>query len=103
MPTMKTTPRGCSKPRFGIIGVALLVGLGAPSGAFAHGGEIEVGSGGARGPVELSATQQSATIFATTNSFGAGTQNIGTDNKALNAKMHHITSTRHLRMRNVCT
>jgi membrane fusion protein, heavy metal efflux system len=44
---------------FGTLGFALLVGISAPTAAFAHGGEIELG-GGARGPVQLSAAQQSA-------------------------------------------
>jgi membrane fusion protein, heavy metal efflux system len=44
---------------FGLLGLALLVGINAPSAAFAHGGEIELG-GGAKGPVQLSAAQQSA-------------------------------------------
>lgn len=60
------TPSGdwCSKRALGMLGVSLLVGLGAPTAAFAHGGEIEVG-GGARGPVEISATQRSAIALET--------------------------------------
>jgi cobalt-zinc-cadmium efflux system membrane fusion protein len=44
---------------FGTLGFSLLVGISAPTAAFAHGGEIERG-GGARGPVQLSPAQQSA-------------------------------------------
>jgi cobalt-zinc-cadmium efflux system membrane fusion protein len=44
---------------FGLLGLALVIGIIAPSAAFAHGGEIEIG-GGAHGPVQLSAAQQSA-------------------------------------------
>jgi membrane fusion protein, heavy metal efflux system len=44
---------------FGLLGLAFLIGICAPSAAFAHGGEIELG-GGAKGPVQLSAAQQSA-------------------------------------------
>jgi multidrug efflux pump subunit AcrA (membrane-fusion protein) len=38
----------------------LLVAIGVPTVAFPHGGEIEVGGGGARGPVQLSPAQASA-------------------------------------------
>src|ERR1700730_12739153 len=44
---------------FGLLGLALVIGIIAPSAAFAHGGEIEVG-GGAHGPVQLRAAEQSA-------------------------------------------
>ena len=40
--------------------LALFVALGATASALAHGENIEVGSGGARGPVRLSAAQQAA-------------------------------------------
>jgi multidrug efflux pump subunit AcrA (membrane-fusion protein) len=40
--------------------LALSVDLGATAGALAHGESIEVGGGGARGPVRLSAAQQAA-------------------------------------------
>ena len=40
--------------------LALLIDLGAAADAFAHGESIEVGGGGARGPVSLSAAQQQA-------------------------------------------
>ena len=67
MRTIRTTPSGvsCSKPRLGMLGLSLLVGLGAPTAVFAHGGEIEVGGGGPRGPVELSAAQQGAIALET--------------------------------------
>jgi multidrug efflux pump subunit AcrA (membrane-fusion protein) len=42
------------------LGLALLVAIGAPTVTFPHGGEIEVGGGGARGPVQLSAAQANA-------------------------------------------
>ena len=44
---------------FGLLGFAVLIGICAPNAAFAHGGEIELG-GGAKGPVQLTAAQQSA-------------------------------------------
>lgn len=44
----------------GLIILLLLTAPGAMPSAFAHGGEIEVGGGGARGPVQLSAAQQKA-------------------------------------------
>ena len=44
----------------GLIVLLLLTAPGAMPSAFAHGGEIEVGGGGARGPVQLSAAQQKA-------------------------------------------
>ena len=44
----------------GLIILLLLIAPGAMPSAFAHGGEIEVGGGGARGPVQLSAAQQKA-------------------------------------------
>ncbi len=54
-------PGGDGWPRraLGMVATVLLLGLSAPTAAFAHGGEIELG-GGARGPVQLSAAQQSA-------------------------------------------
>ena len=53
---------GSSWPRraFSALGLALLVAIGAATATFPHGGEIEVGGGGARGPVQLSAAQASA-------------------------------------------
>jgi len=61
MPSSITALGGKGWPQrtFGALGLALLVGVSAPTAAFAHGGEIELG-GGARGPVQLSAAQQSA-------------------------------------------
>jgi membrane fusion protein, heavy metal efflux system len=61
MPSSITAPGGKGWPHrtFGTLGFALLVGISAPTAVFAHGGEIELG-GGARGPVRLSAAQQSA-------------------------------------------
>jgi len=44
----------------GLIILLLLATPGSMPSAFAHGGEIEVGGGGARGPVQLSAAQQKA-------------------------------------------
>jgi len=48
------------RPAFGALGLTLLVAIGAPTATFPHGGEIEVGGGGARGPVQLSPAQVSA-------------------------------------------
>jgi len=45
---------------FGVSGIAALLVLGQPTATFPHGGEIEVGGGGARGPVQLSAAQATA-------------------------------------------
>ena len=50
----------------GTLGLALLVAVGAPTVTFPHGGEIEVGGGGARGPVQLSADQATAIGLETT-------------------------------------
>jgi cobalt-zinc-cadmium efflux system membrane fusion protein len=50
---------GWPRRALGMVATVLLVGLSAPTAAFAHGGEIELG-GGARGPVQLSAAQQAA-------------------------------------------
>ena len=50
----------------GALGLALLAAIGAPTATFPHGGEIEVGAGGARGPVQLSAAQASAIGLETT-------------------------------------
>src|SRR5260370_19697131 len=44
---------------FGMLGIALIA-VAAPTATFPHGGEIEVGGGGARGPVQLSAAQATA-------------------------------------------
>src|SRR5258708_40141412 len=55
---------------FGMLGIALFVTVGAPTATFPHGGEIEVGGGGARGPVQLSAAQATA-IGLETASAGA--------------------------------
>jgi membrane fusion protein, heavy metal efflux system len=62
---MSFPPTGCDARRwrtraFGTVGLALLVAIGAPTVTFPHGGEIEVGGGGARGPVALSAAQATA-------------------------------------------
>jgi cobalt-zinc-cadmium efflux system membrane fusion protein len=54
------------RPAFGAIGFTLLVVIGAPTVTYPHGGEIEVGGGGARGPVQLSAAQASAIGLETT-------------------------------------
>jgi cobalt-zinc-cadmium efflux system membrane fusion protein len=53
---------GTGRPRRAVsaLGLALLVTIGAPTATFPHGGEIEVGGGGARGPVQLSAAQATA-------------------------------------------
>lgn len=48
----------CIRSRVALLLLTLVVIL-QPSAGFAHGGDIEVG-GGARGPIQLSATQQSA-------------------------------------------
>jgi membrane fusion protein, heavy metal efflux system len=52
---------------FGVLWIALLVAAGAPTATFPHGGEIEVGGGGARGPVQLSAAQATAIGLETAN------------------------------------
>jgi multidrug efflux pump subunit AcrA (membrane-fusion protein) len=59
---------GSGRPRRGLsaAGLALLVAIGTPSATFPHGGEIEVGGGGARGPVQLSAAQATAIGLETT-------------------------------------
>src|SRR5258708_11858097 len=60
---------------FGALGIALLVAVGAPTATFPHGGEIEVGGGGARGPVQLSAAQATAIGLETAS---AGTHPLAT-------------------------
>jgi membrane fusion protein, heavy metal efflux system len=50
----------------GTLGLALLVAVGTSTVTFPHGGEIEVGGGGARGPVALSADQATAIGLETT-------------------------------------
>jgi membrane fusion protein, heavy metal efflux system len=52
--------RNWPRRALGTLGVGLLVAIGAPTATFPHGGEIEVGGGGARGPVQLSEAQATA-------------------------------------------
>jgi membrane fusion protein, heavy metal efflux system len=58
--TLVSGGSGWRRRTFGILGLTLLVAIGAPTATFPHGGEIEVGGGGARGPVQLSAAQATA-------------------------------------------
>jgi cobalt-zinc-cadmium efflux system membrane fusion protein len=65
---MKNLPRHpMSAPMFrrirGLLILLLITAPGTMPSAFAHGGEIEVGGGGARGPVQLNATQQTASAL----------------------------------------